>query len=362
MSYKSRAFLRLDRVKVVTDAWWNKVPYIQPYYAIKSFPNTDLIKFLHEQKFKFDCASKGEIKLVARNSPGDQQIIFSNPVKSPADITYARNKNVNLLVVDSVEEVEKIHKINKKAQFILRVTGHESNSVIRFNNKFGADSNKTAQILNYIGVNNLKFAGYSYHVGSQCHNMDSHRITINKIIDYIHFSNALGLRTKLIDIGGGFENINQLAELNRIYNKYFRYMLERNNIELIAEPGRLIAAPSLDIVVKVIAVSANGPNYKVTVNDSIYHSFQGAMYDSQKFNPILINHQQSPKKSPKNSESVHCVIFGQTCDSLDIICKTLMSLPKIGDYIMFSQMGAYSLASAGGKFNGFEAAQLNQPN
>ena len=126
--------------------------------------------------------------------------------------------------------------------------------------------------------------------------------------------------------------------------------MEKNEIRLIAEPGRLISAPSLDVIVKVIAVNKKNDMYNITINDSIYHSFQGKMYDFQKFTPMPLY----------KGINVVCNIFGQTCESLDIICKNVnMPIPKIGDYILFTNMGAYSLASSNGKFTGFNSASIN---
>lgn len=350
MNYRSKAVLRLNNVKKITDLWWKNIPYIQPYYAVKSFPNKELIKFLYAEKFKFDCASKNEIKLVKSvclSKLDDCDILFANPAKSEIDIKYAKYKNVNMVVIDNIDEIKKISSINKKAKYILRVKGYETNSIIKFNNKFGASSAEATDILNYIQSNNLDFLGYSYHVGSQCYNMESHRKTITSLLDLIYYSNMLGLRTKTIDIGGGFDNVTQLKELNNIYNRHFRYILEKNEIRLIAEPGRIISAPSLDVIVKVIAINKKDDIYNITVNDSVYHSFQGKIYDFQSFIPLPLY----------KGVNVMCNIFGQTCDSLDIICKeVIIPLPTIGDHILFENMGAYSLASSNGKFNGFDSA------
>jgi len=40
------------------------------------------------------------------------------------------------------------------------------------------------------------------------------------------------------------------------------------------------------------------------------------------------------------------MVFGQTCDSLDLICENVMlPYPTIGDQLLFKNCGAYSLAS-----------------
>ncbi len=91
----------------------------------------------------------------------------------------------------------------------------------------------------------------------------------------------------------------------------------------------------------------------ITINDSVYHSFQGKIFDHQVFEPKALY-------SSDSDELVRCVIFGQTCDSIDIIVEDIMlPYPKLNDILLFQHMGAYSLASAEGRFNGFLCAEID---
>jgi Pyridoxal-dependent decarboxylase, C-terminal sheet domain len=50
-------------------------------------------------------------------------------------------------------------------------------------------------------------------------------------------------------------------------------------------------------------------------------------------------------------------IFGPTCDSIDVICRSVL-LPKlqVGDWLYFTNMGAYTMAAAS-CFNGFTPSE-----
>jgi len=78
---------------------------------------------------------------------------------------------------------------------------------------------------------------------------------------------------------------------------------------------------------------------------------------------ILFDHQVFEPKALYSSDSdelVRCVIFGQTCDSIDIIVEDIMlPYPKLNDILLFQHMGAYSLTSAEGRFNGFLCAEID---
>ena len=354
MSYRSIARLNLSNVENIIGHWSKYIPYIKPYYAVKSFQNDDLLKFLSKNNFGFDCASMNEIKLVKDyNAP----IIFANPTKSIDDINYAINNNVDMIVVDSIEEIIKIMNINRNVKFIIRILGDETFSSIRFNNKFGATYEEFINMLNFINDNNLILSGFSYHNGSKCHNMKSHYNSVRNIIEnYIEPCYSFNLKPTLIDIGGGFENVRQLQDINEVLEP-LKNTISNINVKLIAEPGRLISSVSLDIYTKIIALrERNVDGIKtlyITINDSVYHSFQGKIYDGQNYEPIPLY---------DNNELIRCIIFGQTCDSLDMITENvILPYPKLNDILLFKNMGAYTIASAYGEFNGFKPAIVLHP-
>jgi hypothetical protein len=115
------------------------------------------------------------------------------------------------------------------------------------------------------------------------------------------------------------------------------------------------AEPLIDLYTKVTCVKKrfinNKPIYHITINDSVYSTFNGKLFDGQQYMPI-------PLWESNESDWVDCVIFGQSCDSLDVICpKIKLPLPKVNHVFKFQNMGAYTLAACYGRFNGFE-----QPN
>jgi len=63
--------------------------------------------------------------------------------------------------------------------------------------------------------------------------------------------------------------------------------------------------------------------------------------------------------SERNEKVYDCTIYGPTCDSFDKI-GTGCRLPdlSIGEVIYVENMGAYTVAAASFKFNGFEPTEL----
>jgi len=313
-------------------------------------PLENIIKHLSLSNVNFDCASRGEIESVLKYS-NPQNIVYANPSKSIDDIKYANNKNVDIMVVDSIEEIEKINSINPNIKKLIRIKSVETNSDIKFNSKFGALEEEVFQMIDYLNLYNKTFEGFSFHVGSKWKNEETYFLTIKNIMDnYNNYCNKKNMPIRMIDIGGGFSSHSNLNILHKILEPFYK-SFHQNNIKLIAEPGRYFAEPSIDLYCKVIAVKKRGsvlnPVYHVTVNDSVYSTFNGKLFDGQEYTPI-------PLWDSTDSEWVECIIFGQTCDSLDLICERInLPLPKINDVFKFQNMGAYSLAACYGTFNGF---------
>jgi len=89
------------------------------------------------------------------------------------------------------------------------------------------------------------------------------------------------------------------------------------------------------------------------LNDGVYGSFNCTIFDHWEVEPtpILLNDDGM-------RESHLTTLWGPTCDSMDCI-KRNVQLPElhIGEWIMFREMGAYTIA-AGSTFNGFKMPSI----
>lgn len=60
--------------------WKATLPWIKPFYAIKSNPIRNLLRDLKNDGANLDCASKAEIQLAFSMGLTADQIVYSNPV------------------------------------------------------------------------------------------------------------------------------------------------------------------------------------------------------------------------------------------------------------------------------------------
>lgn len=353
-SYTPIAVFNKDTVISRINTWNKYLPYIKPYYAIKSFSDKHMLNTIaySNTNIGFDVASMNEIEMVKNYN---NSIILSNPIKSQEDIIHAKINNIKYIVCDNIDECHKVLNIYPEANIIWRIKSVESYSVIKFNYKFGSSIEDTIKILISDDDKDIKIkksiVGLSFHVGSKCQDTQAHIQTIQLIMQelYCYFISN-NIKLKVINIGGGFVNENDIIELSENMPLYIT-----NNIEYISEPGRYLSSNSIDLFTKIIMVKEERNICHIYTNDSIYNSFSGKVYDKQYFVPSLLS-----LNTKIINKSKRCIIWGNTCDSSDIICEDveLEIIPSVGDILYWKNIGAYSLASSCNNFNGFERAIL----
>lgn len=116
------------------------------------------------------------------------------------------------------------------------------------------------------------------------------------------------------------------------------------------------------------AVADSAPlqdDYAYYVNDGVYGAFNNLMFDHANVRPRVLRVEVD---DANGNEHVYVetdvdkllyasTVFGPTCDSIDVIARSVL-LPKlkIGDWLYFQNMGAYTMAAAS-SFNGFEPTE-----
>jgi ornithine decarboxylase len=299
----------------------------------------------------FDCASLREVydvkKCTQPYDMGAPEILYAHPLKSEKDIQIIGSHGIHTTVVDSVEECEKLEQCKWKGSTFLRVAVEDKGSKMPFSIKFGASTNEVRQIASR---SRIPITGVSFHVGSGCENPLQYKDAIeyaggevfNILRRYKH-------NPKVIDIGGGFSSDPSVFLKTA---KVIQDSIPKNRT-LIAEPGRFFAQPSQDLFVKVIAKKSGlgGKGFRYVIDESLYGHFSCIPFDHQTPAWVRVSQDTTPR------DKIEGIIFGRTCDSLDVIAKGEMEELEVGDWLYFPLMGAYTSATAS-EFNGFPKPEL----
>mmetsp|Transcript_8218 Transcript_8218/g.11094 ORF Transcript_8218/g.11094 Transcript_8218/m.11094 type:complete len:529 (+) Transcript_8218:595-2181(+) len=185
---------------------------------------------------------------------------------------------------------------------------------------------------------------------------------------------AFPLYSSFLD-GVALENV--AAAINYALDTYFP---SHEGVKFIAEPGRYFAESSATLycsifskrvrhqpeVSKLIEDDAGEQNGAVGpdthaywIGDGLYGSFNSVLYDHATIETRTLKKGGSCNGGLCDDQELHySTLFGPTCDGLDTILRNV-PLPelKLGDWLVFPNMGAYTLA-AGSNFNGFGSADI----
>ena len=169
-NHSDSAFYIVDLTKIIEQyhKWFEHLPNITPYYAIKCNPNKTIIQLLGKLGVNFDCASQHEIAQVLSAGVSPDRIIYANPCKSSSYIKYARSTDVDLLVLDSTNEIYKIKLYHPAANLLIRIKIDDSKSLCRFSSKFGCSLKQVEELCSLAKASKLNVVGISFHVGSNC--------------------------------------------------------------------------------------------------------------------------------------------------------------------------------------------------
>lgn len=373
------SFFVVDVGKIIflAEQWRKLFPDVTPFYAVKCNPDPVIVHVLAALGCGFDCASQAEISLVTGAGVEPDRIVYANPFKNRTHLRYARIANVRRMTVDSVDELHKIQKEFPEAELVLRITTDDAKSALSFSSKFGAPRHHWRSILEAAKDLKLNLVGVSFHVGSGCGDVSAYDTAIGDAMSVFRLAEELQMPSLyLIDIGGGFPGsdletalhgrptLSAIAEAIRAaMEKYVpREDLESGRVRFISEPGRYFATRSHELCSTVFgrrSLTESGDvaeneenclNQLLYIDDGVYQSFNGILTDHlhprlYPLYPELPHLQGMPEIQTK--------VFGQTCDSLDVIFeKTFLPRLRVGDWLRFPDMGAYSTTLNTG-FNGF---------
>ncbi|XP_057377683.1 ornithine decarboxylase-like [Daphnia carinata] len=348
--------------------WKLKMPRVAPFYAVKCNDNRTVLETLSSLGASFDCASKSEIAKVLELGVETDRIIFANPAKQVSHIRYAASVDVRAMTFDNESELYKVKEHHPTAKMVLRIRCDAKRVQCPLGIKFGAFPKDAPRLIALAAKLGVDLVGISFHVGSGCDEPEVFERCIvigRQLFDLA--AREYGINMSVLDLGGGYpgnrgSSINAIAAI--VNSALERHFPEGCGVDIIAEPGRYYVASAFTLATRIHGrrqlttddEESDGPqtpantSYFYYINDGVYGSFNCMLYDHAVVTPLLLE----PRPGPDFS----CSIWGPTCDGLDrIAANAQLPLMDVGDWLIFEDMGAYTLAAAG-CFNGFPVPKV----
>jgi ornithine decarboxylase len=311
----------------------------------------------------FDVASPAEFAAVRSVSP-TAEMLYMHPVKAQSDIRLALETYRNIVIaLDHEDEVAKSLRIVRELELDpkeitlyvrLQTKGH---AAYELSKKFGAAPAHAVELLERIHGIGFK-CGLAFHVGSQVEDLDTYE---RALATAAWVWGRADVPLQGLDIGGGFparygsdprrkpQPVPDLPSLMADVLKEVRdWGFE--GIPLIAEPGRVVVARCLSVIVRVLLKKGR----RIYINDGIWSSLSDSWTGKLTLPARFIPDPARKRRTGDPDKLVAYKVCGATCDSIDILSRPFY-LPETvdtGDWIEIGHIGAYSLALRT-RFNGF---------
>ena len=302
-----------------------------------------------------EVVSEMEFDLAIKLGVPPKKIIFNGPYKNEKTIKKCLLGG-GIVNLDSFYEIDIVEKIAHDNPEINMSIGIRCNFDIgdsvasRFG--FDVDGEDFYHVFDRLErIDNVDIKGLHCHFPNR--NIESYIIRVDKML---HLSNQLfSSPPEFINLGGGF-----VGKMNESLKKQFKYKVpsyqeyaeaiaaklqnfyqnldESVKPKLLLEPGTALVADTMKFVVKVI-------NIKTIRNKTI------ATVSGSKFNITpLSNDINSPIKVYRDFKKDCCYeeydsidIAGYTCIESDYLFKGYKGSLEVGDYIVFDNVGSYSI-------------------
>lgn len=328
-------------------------------YAAKAFFVTGLAKRLAARKdLDIDVCSLGEIATAERGGIPAARMYLHGCGKSDAELDAAIEGRVAFIVVDGVEELERLgNRANgRSVTLVLRINAgidvhtHDFVRTGGENTKFGILPSDVPRALDVLGrYPNLALHGLHSHLGSQVFEEAPFAANVDVLIDLAAQVNARGKRVDVILLGGGFgvdEDVTMQGrtDLHALLSDLAGRAAEKASAlnvslpRLGIEPGRALAATAGTTLYRIAAIKHSGRRRFVVIDGSIADNPRPAIYDAY--------HQPLVARSAAGGPLTRVTIAGRSCENDEMVDADLPDDLRPGDLLVLCTTGAYTFAMA----------------
>ena len=321
------------------------------HYAVKASPHPALLTAIADCGGGFDVASTAEVELVRSLGIAMDRCIHTHPIKKVADIEHAYRAGIRTFVVDNPVEAQKFSGLPGDTEILVRLAFPNPGAKSDLSTKFGVDPAEAALVVKHVLAAGVRFAGFSFHVGSQCSSVEPYRTALRTTVELARrVRRSLGVTATTIDIGGGFpvpyrEEMPPVSAIGAVLDDVLG---AEHGFTVVAEPGRILAASSMTLLTSVVGTATRAGRVWHYLDDGLYGSYSNVM--TEDVHPPILALAELEAGPPRPFAPV--TLAGPTCDSVDVIARDYPMPPlTLSDVVVSPLMGAYTTVTSS-RFNG----------
>jgi ornithine decarboxylase len=337
-------------------------PHARLDYAMKANAHPSVVRAIAEQGGGMEIASLAELNLALDAGVAPSRIICSNPIKHPIFLMRMREVGIYAMVIDSVDEVEKVAEFAPGSRVYVRMAVDNTGSVLPLAGKFGVDAALALELLDLARERGLQPMGLSFHVGSQCLSPDNWVNAIRTCAPVWSEAVERGHHLHFLDIGGGFPaghhhtpSIPTIEQIGAaVMAAVEQHIPMTPDFTLVLEPGRGLVGEAGVLVTSVVGRAVRAGKTWLYMDAGV---FNGLMETYEGFPPVVRTLRELAGEGDPRPTMTY-TLAGPSCDSCDVVARDI-ALPevRIGERLVFIDAGAYTNEYAAA-FNGFPIPQF----
>lgn len=327
-------------------------------YATKAFLCRAMAKLVHEEGLRLDVATGGELEIALDAAVPPDRLVLHGNNKSLAELELAMSVGVGRIVVDSLDEMDRIEQLVATGltppTVLLRINPgievhtHEHVQTGNLDSKFGfalATGQADAAVCRAADSPAMDLVGLHLHIGSQVFSVDNFLEGLGKVAPFVVERNL----PELV-VGGGlgvaYIRGDAAPTITEWGTAILRSCAEHGITAAISvEPGRAIAAAAAITVYTVGTI-------KFIPGVRTYVSADGGMSDNPR--PVLYGsgYETFLPRAVTSRREMPIRLVGKHCESGDLLVREGL-VPAdlaVGDFIATPVTGAYG-HSMGSNYN-----------
>lgn len=315
-------------------------------YAVKANSNLGVLNVLARLGSGFDIVSLGELERVLAAGGDPKKVVFSGVGKTAPEMVRALELGIKCFNVESEAELDRLNQVagelGKKAPVSLRINPdvdaktHPYISTGLKENKFGIAFDRAREVYHYANsLPHLDVHGIDCHIGSQLTDLAPFIESTDRLLGLIDDLRQDGIHITHLDVGGGL-GVTYNDEKPPEPSDYAKALLERlanhQEIELVFEPGRAIAANAGVLLTKVEFLKHNEEKNFAIIDAAMNDLLRPALYQAwQDIVPV----------KPRQGEAKTYDLVGPVCETGDYLGKDRSLVLEAGDLLAVRSSGAY---------------------
>lgn len=319
------------------------------HYAVKANANPALLRLIRQAGLGADCVSGGEIEASVKAGFPTDKIVFAGVGKADWEINLALDSDIFCFNVESVPELEVINDLaaskGKVARVAFRINPdvgahtHANITTGLAENKFGIAMRDMLPIIEHARqLDNVRFVGLHFHIGSQILDMGDFQALCNRVNELQSLLESHQIRAEHINVGGGlgidYEHPSRvpMANFKDYFDTFARSLKLRPGQTLHFELGRAVVAPCGSLITRTLYIKEGAHKKFAIVDAGFTDLIRPALY--QAYHKIENISSDGPLESYD--------VVGPICESTDVFAKqTDLNQARRGDLLAIRSAGAY---------------------